>query len=99
MTDNCCISALATNSNDRVIRVFSLHASPPDQGSDADEDVAMTPPESRPPRVPYFELRHKFQDLVNKTPWNGIGFSRDGEYVIGGECCFDARSCSSVLKS
>jgi COMPASS component SWD1 len=27
---------------------------------------------------------HKFQDLVNRTPWRGIGFSGDGEYVYGG---------------
>ncbi|KAL7414747.1 WD40-repeat-containing domain protein, partial [Mrakia frigida] len=27
---------------------------------------------------------HRFQDLINRTPWNGVGFSGDGEYVIGG---------------
>lgn len=27
---------------------------------------------------------HRFQDLVNRTPWRGIGFSGDGEYVFGG---------------
>lgn len=27
---------------------------------------------------------HKFQDLVSRTPWSGIGFSRGAEYVIGG---------------
>lgn len=27
---------------------------------------------------------HRFQDLVNRTPWNGIGFSGDGEYVYAG---------------
>ena len=27
---------------------------------------------------------HKFQDLVNRTPWNGVGFSGDSEYVVGG---------------
>ncbi len=27
---------------------------------------------------------HRFQDLVNRTPWNAIGFSGDGEYVMGG---------------
>lgn len=27
---------------------------------------------------------HRFQDLVNRTPWLGIGFSGDSEYVFGG---------------
>jgi COMPASS component SWD1 len=27
---------------------------------------------------------HRFQDLVNRTPWNAVGFSGDGEYVMGG---------------
>lgn len=27
---------------------------------------------------------HRFQDLINRTPWLGIGFSGDGEYVFGG---------------
>lgn len=25
---------------------------------------------------------HKFQDLINRTPWNRCNFSADGEYVI-----------------
>ena len=41
-----------------------------------------------PENVPFFELSHKFQDLVNRTPWNGCGFSRDGEYIIGGASFF-----------
>ena len=27
---------------------------------------------------------HRFQDLVNRTPWHAIGFSGDSEYVMGG---------------
>ena len=27
---------------------------------------------------------HRYQDMVNRTPWNAIGFSGDGEYVMGG---------------
>ena len=27
---------------------------------------------------------HRFQDLINRTSWNAIGFSGDGEYVMGG---------------
>lgn len=30
------------------------------------------------------QVLHRFQDLVNRTPWNGIGFSGDGEYVYAG---------------
>ncbi|PWN48279.1 WD40 repeat-like protein [Violaceomyces palustris] len=30
------------------------------------------------------KVQHKFQDLVNRTPWNGVGFSGDSEYVMGG---------------
>lgn len=61
-------------------------ATPTAEGSDANDEAssrAATPP-PRPPRVPYFEVLHKFQDLVNRTPWNGCGFSRDGDLIIGG---------------
>lgn len=27
---------------------------------------------------------HRFQDLVNRTPWHAVGFSGDSEYVMGG---------------
>lgn len=27
---------------------------------------------------------HRFQDLVNRTPWVAVGFSGDSEYVMGG---------------
>ena len=27
---------------------------------------------------------HRFQDMINRTPWHAIGFSGDGEYVMGG---------------
>lgn len=29
-------------------------------------------------------VTHRFQDQVNRTPWSGIGFSGDGEYVYAG---------------
>jgi COMPASS component SWD1 len=32
----------------------------------------------------YLTLMHRFQDLVNRTPWNTLRFSNDGEFVIGG---------------
>lgn len=28
---------------------------------------------------------HRFQDTINRTSWNAVGFSGDGEYVMGGE--------------
>jgi len=31
-----------------------------------------------------FELLHQFSDPINRTPWNGICFSSDGEYVVAG---------------
>lgn len=49
------------------------------------EEVEEVEEEKRPEGIPYFELQHRFQDLVEKTPWNGCGFSTDGEYVIGGQ--------------
>lgn len=33
---------------------------------------------------PEFIMRHKFQDLVGRTPWSGVSFSNDSEYVMGG---------------
>ncbi|KAG8688687.1 chromatin binding protein, partial [Ceratobasidium sp. 395] len=30
------------------------------------------------------ELLHMFSDPISKTPWNGICFSGDGEYVVAG---------------
>ncbi|WFD35214.1 chromatin binding protein [Malassezia cuniculi] len=33
---------------------------------------------------PSFAARHKFQDLVGRTPWDGVSFSSDSEYVLGG---------------
>ena len=76
-------SAIVINSNDRCIRVIRLLASAPSD-SDPDEPSSSPPPPPRPPRVPWFDVQHRFQDLVNRTPWNGCGFSRDGEYIIGG---------------
>lgn len=76
------------NSNDRCIRYITLSPTPPAPPSDSDEEDAAAnyePPPPRPPRIPYFEVEHKFQDLVNRTPWNGCSVSSDGEYIIGGE--------------
>ena len=66
-----------------MIRLLS--SAPSSSDSEREEGQApSSPPPPRPPRVPWFEVQHRFQDLVNRTPWNGCGFSRDGEYIIGG---------------
>ncbi|GAA5885881.1 hypothetical protein JCM6882_004189 [Rhodosporidiobolus microsporus] len=78
-------SAMIVNQNDRCIRFFTLSPTPPEPPSDDEEAAAeFELPPSRPPRIPYFEVQHKFQDLVGRTPWNGCSFSSDGEYIIGG---------------
>ncbi|GAA5850393.1 hypothetical protein JCM8547_001861 [Rhodosporidiobolus lusitaniae] len=78
-------SAVIINQNDRCIRYLALSLTPPSPPSDNEDGAAdFEPPPSRPPRIPYFEVQHKFQDLVNRTPWNGCAFSPDGEYIIGG---------------
>ncbi|KAM0791350.1 hypothetical protein ACM66B_005818 [Microbotryomycetes sp. NB124-2] len=75
---------LITNSNDRFLRVFPLTVSPPEIDSEFEATEKVDPPPPRPPRVPYFALEHKFQDLIGRTNFNGCGFSRDGDYIIAG---------------
>lgn len=80
-------SALVLNSQDRCIRYITLSPFPPSPPSDSEDEEAAAAfelPPPRPPRIPYFTVEHKFQDLVNRTPWNGCGVSSDGEYIIGG---------------
>ncbi|GJN90498.1 hypothetical protein Rhopal_003509-T1 [Rhodotorula paludigena] len=77
-------TAIVLNSNDRCIRYITLSPTPPEPPSDEEEAAEFELPPDRPPRIPYFDVRHRFQDLVNRTPWNGCGFSSDGEYIIGG---------------
>lgn len=78
---NLLYSSLVVNSNDRSVRVLNLV--PLEWDSDEEEPEILT----REQKIPILELQHRFQDLVNKTPWNGCGFSRDGEYIIGGKSC------------
>lgn len=61
-------TSLVLNSNDRVIRVYSLQPLHPPHGSQA--------------TVPSLVLDHRFQDMVARTPWQGCKFG--SEYVIGG---------------
>jgi COMPASS component SWD1 len=77
---------MVINSNDRCIRVIRLPLRNPafDRSSPSEEEMPATPPPERPAGIPYFDIEHRFQDLVNRTPWYGCGFSSDGEYIIGG---------------
>ncbi|SCV72121.1 BQ2448_4815 [Microbotryum intermedium] len=86
--------AIVLNSNDRCIRVLRLLDEPWDSSMGQDEGDGAGPMDTsgtngatslpRPPRIPYFHLQHAFQDLVERTPWNGCRFSQSGDYVIGG---------------
>lgn len=60
---------MVANSNDRAIRLFSVVVQRRHEGEN--EEISVTP-------------LYRFQDQVNRTPWIGIGFSGDGEYVFGG---------------
>lgn len=40
--------------------------------------------QEKPRTPPTFASKHKFQDIVGRTPWNGVSFSSDSEYVMGG---------------
>lgn len=59
---------LVANSNDRAVRLYSYLVR---RNDDDSVNVSVA-------------LQHRFQDLVNRTPWHGVGFSGDGEYVFGG---------------
>lgn len=62
---------LVINSNDRSIRIIALDIRQPTEATAATPVITMS-------------VVHRFQDLVNRTPWTGIGFSGDGEYVFAG---------------
>ncbi|SGY21330.1 BQ5605_C016g08223 [Microbotryum silenes-dioicae] len=86
--------AIVLNSNDRCIRVFRLLDEPWDSSMKQDAGDGASPMDTsgtngaaslpRPPRIPYFHLQHAFQDLVERTPWNGCRFSQSGDYIFGG---------------
>lgn len=74
-------TSLVTNSNDRCIRVFTINEL-------AFYDFAVSPDseegEGAAQHLELLTLDHRFQDLVNRPPWNAVTFSNDGEYVVGG---------------
>ncbi|PWN28441.1 WD40 repeat-like protein [Jaminaea rosea] len=68
--------SIVVNSNDRSIRVIAIEVPPL-------SPINKAPPSS-PDAVVSISTVHRFQDLVNRTPWNGVGFSGDGEYIYAG---------------
>ncbi|KWU47190.1 WD40 repeat-like protein [Rhodotorula sp. JG-1b] len=76
--------ALVLNSQDRCIRYITLSPFPPSPPSDSEDEeaaAAFEPPPPRPPRIPYFTVEHKFQDLVNRTPWNGCAGNKGAHNI------------------
>jgi COMPASS component SWD1 len=46
--------------------------------------MTVLAPDPKLPREVVVTPLHKFLDLINRTTWNGVGFSGDGDFVIGG---------------
>jgi hypothetical protein len=65
-----------------VITSRSSSPAPSDQGPDSPKDVEDKPPEDE--RFPTVDILHKLQDPIQRSPWNGVAFSGDGEYVLAG---------------
>lgn len=67
---------LLTNSQDRVIRHFEvpLYHSPSTTSEEPSEYLDQD-----------LEPIYRFADPVDKVQWNGIGYSADSGWVIGGE--------------
>lgn len=78
---------LVVNSSDRCIRVVAIEiTAKPAFGqlttlARCSQPFAYTPLHQASVQM---HVVHRFQDLVNRTPWHGIGFSGDGEYVYAG---------------
>ena len=85
-------TSLVVNSNDRCIRVYAVDElvyyaravpecanalSEPHEASISSKTAYYSP-------RTFLRLEHRFQDLVNRTPWNAVKFSNDAEYVVGG---------------
>ena len=68
-------TALVVNSSDRSIRLYYV-----DESGFLSAGLAASSRHAHSPLT----LQHRFQDLVNRTPWNSAGFSHDGEFVVAG---------------
>ncbi|KAN0066185.1 chromatin binding protein [Thecaphora frezii] len=84
---------LVVNTNDRAVRILNVVTSVRSR-EEASRDATATDTSAVGAVVAVAAKRrkvetelvmlHKYQDLVNRTPWNGIGFSGDSDYVVGG---------------
>ena len=82
-------TTLIINSNDRALRVYSFDELAFYRNTLSGCDAASIPTDAANDHAstssaPCFILQHRFQDLVNRTPWNAIRFSNDEEYIVGG---------------
>lgn len=65
---------MVVNSGDRAVRVLNIIPRQPNPD----------PTSPKPLFQADIQPLHRFQDTIGRTPWNSVGFSGDGEYVIGG---------------
>ncbi|KAG8850263.1 chromatin binding protein [Tulasnella sp. 330] len=81
---------LVMNSTDRMVRVYEIQTS---STTDALEESPAPVPNgsssSESPSEPssptdVVELIQKLQDPIQKSPWNAVSFSGDGEYILAG---------------
>lgn len=72
---------MVVNSSDRAVRVLAVTTPPPPSASDPAE---VADPRLVPKYQATIQPLHRFQDTIGRTPWNNVGFSGDGEYVMGG---------------
>jgi COMPASS component SWD1 len=84
-------TSLVVNSNDRSIRVYDIlelafyATAVPACAETLLSFAGSQSSEASTSQLPAFlTLRHRFQDLVNRTPWNAIGFTNDGDFIVGG---------------
>ena len=85
-------TSLVINSNDRCIRVYAVDelayyvkaVSACRNDGERPFRVYQSVHESTSSLRTFLKLEHRFQDLVNRTPWNVVKFSNDGEHIIGG---------------
>lgn len=73
---------IVVNSNDRCIRIVAIEFHSEDKSRM--EPVGAQDHSFGANAVVQMHVLHKFQDLVSRTPWNGVGFSGDGEFVFAG---------------
>ncbi|KAG8994754.1 chromatin binding protein [Tulasnella sp. JGI-2019a] len=85
---------LVLNSTDRIVRVYAIettaissatleNAATPAPPNGISEDPG-SPSDSQSQPAEMVELVQKLQDPIQKSPWNAVSFSGDGEYILAG---------------